>query len=616
VIPQILARIHIKAEGTSRLIKQLLVEVGKSHPHAILFSLYVAARSDHSKRSQAAKDVLAKLHDLLPEVVQETEVVSRELIRITLLFPEMWQEALDYAYRAYFIQNDPEEMVRILRPLHEQARKPVTLWERHFVQVFGTELAVAEEHVRRYFARVPGPNTDAIMQQAWELYFNLCNRIPKWFVLQKSLSLKDTAPMLLQCHDMHLAMPGTYNPDREIVHIGSFNPVVTVYPSKQRPRHVRITGSDGNVYGYVLKGHEDLRQDERAMQLFGLINSLLTRDSETARRSLAIERFPVIPLSSNSGLIGFYPGCESLNDIVKGHREMHDIPLSLEQRHALQFAPNWETLTVSQKVEAFDYALSNTPGNDLQRALWYTSPNAETWLERRTNYTRSLAVMSISGYILGLGDRHPKNILLHGSTGKIVHIDLGDCFELAAQREELPEKVPFRLTRMLTMSMEISKIEGTFKFTANHTMRVLRANRDSLMALLEAFVFDPLASWQYIQDSDNSDNTAMAANRRRPPANANANANGPSNHINQEQLARRSAAGRTSRVHYDSDDDGWLVGNPKARAIVKRIHDKLVGTDFDPNKQLGVADQVDHLIQQATSSDNLAGLYIGWVPLW
>ncbi|KAJ2370403.1 phosphatidylinositol kinase- protein kinase tor1, partial [Coemansia sp. RSA 2607] len=85
VIPQILARIHIQYESTSRLIKQLLVEVGKFHPNAILFSLYVAARGDHPERSQAARDVLAKLHDLTPELVEETEVVSRELIRITLL---------------------------------------------------------------------------------------------------------------------------------------------------------------------------------------------------------------------------------------------------------------------------------------------------------------------------------------------------------------------------------------------------------------------------------------------------------------------------------------------------------------------------------------------------
>ncbi|KAJ2549728.1 phosphatidylinositol kinase- protein kinase tor1, partial [Coemansia sp. RSA 1933] len=74
VIPQILARIHIKYESTSKLIRQLLTEIGKSHPHAILFSLYVAARSDHAERSQAAKAVLAKLSDMTPELVEQTEI--------------------------------------------------------------------------------------------------------------------------------------------------------------------------------------------------------------------------------------------------------------------------------------------------------------------------------------------------------------------------------------------------------------------------------------------------------------------------------------------------------------------------------------------------------------
>lgn len=32
------------------------------------------------------------------------------------------------------------------------------------------------------------------------------------------------------------------------------------------------------------------------------------------------------------------------------------------------------------------------------------------------------------GYLLGLGDRHPSNIMLQRFTGKIVHIDFGDCF--------------------------------------------------------------------------------------------------------------------------------------------------------------------------------------------
>ncbi|KAJ2439530.1 phosphatidylinositol kinase- protein kinase tor1, partial [Coemansia sp. RSA 2424] len=518
-------------------------------------------------------------------------------------------------------------MMNILKALHERTHSPATMREYHFVQMFGTELAVAEEQMTRYFEGAPGPEREAVIVKAWDLYHQIFVRIKKLFPDPTSLVLKDTAPTLLLCRDMHLAVPGTYDPDSEVVRIGSFFPIVGVYPSKQHPRNVKIAGSDGNNYTFILKGHEDLRQDERVMQLFGLINSLLTRDSETARRSLAIERFPVVPLSSNSGLIGFYPDCETLNNIIRDYRFIQGHNLNLEQYLAQQFSPNWETLTVLQQVEIFEYVLSNTPGNDLQRALWFKSPNAETWLEHRTNYTRSLAVMSIAGYILGLGDRHPNNIMMHNESGKIVHIDLGDCFELAAHREQFPETVPFRLTRMVIMSMEVSTIEGIFKFTANHTMRVLRANRDSLMAVLEAFVFDPLVSWSYTQDSDNTDTTAVTTTAATA-AMANNNGN------NQAQLSRWSAAGRAvsaqyktaevvlgsrpdeplgnfaagRRVHdYIAEDDGWQAGNPKARAIVKRILDKLVGTDFDPNVQLDVPDQIERLIQQATSAENLAG---------
>jgi hypothetical protein len=48
------------------------------------------------------------------------------------------------------------------------------------------------------------------------------------------------------------------------------------------------------------------------------------------------------------------------------------------------------------------------------------------------------------GYILGLGDRHPSNIMMHKHTGKVIHIDFGDCFEVAIKREKFPEKIPFR----------------------------------------------------------------------------------------------------------------------------------------------------------------------------
>ena len=126
---------------------------------------------------------------------------------------------------------------------------------------------------------------------------------------------------------------------------------------------------------------------------------------------------------------------------------------------------------------------------------------SEEWLERRTNFTRSLAVMSMVGYILGLGDRHPSNLMLDQISGRVLHIDFGDCFEVAMHREKFPEKVPFRLTRMLTRSMEVSGIEGSYRSTCERTMAVLRDNKDSLVAMLEAFVYDPLISWRLLDQA-------------------------------------------------------------------------------------------------------------------
>ncbi len=60
------------------------------------------------------------------------------------------------------------------------------------------------------------------------------------------------------------------------------------------------------------------------------------------------------------------------------------------------------------------------------------------------------------------------------------------------KREKFPERVPFRLTRMLTNAMEACGIEGNYRNICELVMRTLRAHKDSLLAVLEAFVYDPL----------------------------------------------------------------------------------------------------------------------------
>ena len=66
-------------------------------------------------------------------------------------------------------------------------------------------------------------------------------------------------------------------------------------------------------------------------------------------------------------------------------------------------------------------------------------------------------------------------------------------------RDKYPEKVPFRLTRMLVAAMEVSGIEGSFRSVCERVMRVMRKNKNSVMALLEAFIYDPLVNWRLME---------------------------------------------------------------------------------------------------------------------
>lgn len=376
--------------------------------------------------------------------------------------------------------------------------------------------------------------------------------------------------------------------------------------SKQRPRKLLIRGSNGKDYMFLLKGHEDLRQDERVMQLFGLVNTLLQKDPDTFRRNLTIQRYAVIPLSTNSGLIGWVPHCDTLHTLIRDYREKKKILLNIEHRIMLRMAPDYDHLTLMQKVEVFEHALEHTHGDDLARLLWLKSPSSEVWFDRRTNYTRSLAVMSMIGYILGLGDRHPSNLMLDRLSGKILHIDFGDCFEVAMTREKFPEKIPFRLTRMLINAMEVTGIEGTYRRTCESVMAVLHHNKDSLMAVLEAFVYDPLLNWRLIDAGRNNNRCTDVASL--------------SGASSQDQELP-SLSLNVSRKGLPSPDTisgstNTEAVSKKALAIITRVREKLTGRDFPQEENVTIARQVELLIQQATSNENLCQCYIGWCPFW
>lgn len=453
------------------------------------------------------------------------------------------------------------------------------------------------------------------LTQAWDLYYHVFRRISKQLPQLTSLELQYVSPKLLMCRDLELAVPGTYDPNQPIIRIQSIAPSLQVITSKQRPRKLTLMGSNGHEFVFLLKGHEDLRQDERVMQLFGLVNTLLANDPTSLRKNLSIQRYAVIPLSTNSGLIGWVPHCDTLHALIRDYREKKKILLNIEHRIMLRMAPDYDHLTLMQKVEVFEHAVNNTAGDDLAKLLWLKSPSSEVWFDRRTNYTRSLAVMSMVGYILGLGDRHPSNLMLDRLSGKILHIDFGDCFEVAMTREKFPEKIPFRLTRMLTNAMEVTGLDGNYRTTCHTVMEVLREHKDSVMAVLEAFVYDPLLNWRLMDTN--------AKGNKRSRTRTDSYSAGQSveilDGVELGEPAHKKTGTTVPESIHSFIGDGLVKPealNKKAIQIINRVRDKLTGRDFSHDDTLDVPTQVELLIKQATSHENLCQCYIGWCPFW
>jgi len=628
VIPQILARIHSPSFAVRRLILRLLSSVGKKHPQALVYPLTVASKSQHNERVSAAVSVLKTMQQHSARLVAQADLVSGELIRVAILWYEMWHERLEEASRLYFGEKDTAGMLEVLEPLHKLLEDgPKTQNEQQFHQSYARDLREAWEWCKKYkrTKRVSDIN------QAWDLYYTVFRRINKQLPQMTTLDLQAVSPNLLTARDMDLAIPGTYRHDKPVIRIHSICPSLKVITSKQRPRKLTMTGSDGVEYAFLLKGHEDLRQDERVMQLFGLVNTLLAQHHRhSSQPHLHITQYDVVPLSPNSGLIGWVQKTDTLHQLIREHREQRKVALNVEHRLMLQMAPDYDHLTLIQKVEVFGYALDCTNGLDLNRILWLKSRHSEAWLERRTNYTRSLGVMSMVGYILGLGDRHPSNLMIHRVTGDVIHIDFGDCFEVAMHREKYPEKIPFRLTRMLTNAMEVSGIEGTFRHTCEDVMGVLRQSKESLMAVLSAFVYDPLINWRLLS-------TASPKEAVKPkPSVSHASSSEDDDDSYQGSFGMAMAS--SSDAYDDSlgtplsrrhsyrkslslqNRGGEEVGmreelNKKAIDVITRVNNKLTGRDFG-EEVLDVGHQVQRLFNAATSYENLCQCYIGWCPFW
>ncbi|EWM21711.1 serine threonine-protein kinase smg1-like protein [Nannochloropsis gaditana] len=146
----------------------------------------------------------------------------------------------------------------------------------------------------------------------------------------------------------------------------------------------------------------------------------------------------------------------------------------------------------------YDRLVAQSPRHLLEVELVAGSLGAEDLWQRRQVLARSLAVMSVLGAVLGLGDRHLNNLLWDGRRAELLHIDYTVCFDRGL-RLRVPEVVPFRLTPVLVAALGPLGVDsGAFVNGMETVLRGLRGHKKLLLSVLETLAHDPLVNWEDI----------------------------------------------------------------------------------------------------------------------
>ncbi|KAI9467128.1 hypothetical protein BJY52DRAFT_1423860 [Lactarius psammicola] len=360
---------------------------------------------------------------------------------------------------------------------------------------------------------------------------------------------------------------------------------IEVMKSLAKPRKITIHGSNGQTYAFLGKPKDDLRKDARLMDFNSIINKILNMNSDSRRRQLHIRTYGVVTLNEECGFIQWVPDTVAIRHVLvplyeaRGQKgwgaELSAVFERIKKASDNEGGKIFANEVLPMQARSLcKWDIADTVTHRFSPVFheWFleTFPEPSAWLASRLVYSRSAAVTSMIGFILGLGDRHCENILLDTNTGSVVHVDFNCLFE-KGKLLEIPERVPFRLTHNILDGL------GVFRIACEITMGLLRENKDTLMTVLDPFIHDPLVEWE-----DEKRKIERQTHRRhahnRPP-------------IELRVLAKNALS---------------LI-EKKLRGIYRTSKDRV-------EKEVSTGNLVQMLIQEATDNANLGKMYPGWAP--
>uniref|UniRef100_A0A9J8AJD6 DNA-dependent protein kinase catalytic subunit n=1 Tax=Cyprinus carpio carpio TaxID=630221 RepID=A0A9J8AJD6_CYPCA len=580
-------------------VKHVIEEIAECYPQALIYPYMISSENytfEESASGQRNRKFVEKLKSLLDKggVVQEFVDALQQLTNPEMLFKDWWDEVKNQLDKPDMDKKKMKQLYEEMAGMLGDSKSPgFGSFRRKFIQKYCKEV---EKLLGAGGSKLYEKRKDKeFLQQVDRLAMSM-----RGFQKEPG-NMKEYSPWLssfkTETLKNELEVPGQYDGQSKPLpeyhaKITGFDERVKVMTSIRRPKRIIIRGDDERDYPFLVKGGEDLRQDQRIEQLFGVMNMILSQDTACSQRSLALRTYQVIPITSRIGLIEWMENTCTLKDFLSSRRTEQ------EQMTVTKKAKRVDTVNNFRRIEQM------VPDDLLKRAFVRMSTTPEAFLSLRSHFSCSHAVLCISHWILGIGDRHLSNFMINTETGGMIGIDFGHAFGSATQLDLML----YELTRQFINLMRPMAESGLIQSVMVHSLRAFRDDPDLLLNTMDVFVKEPSLDWKNFELKQLKKGGTWTESVNTKEINWF-----PLQKVN---FARRKLEGVKPSVITSEELCLGFEKNPEYKgmlAVAQGEKEHNIRARHN-EKDLSVEDQVDCLLDQATDPNILGRVWIGWEP--